>query len=526
MDEIQHLFNLIKFNSKLLTLFFVVPEFNKKNKMHFHCLVVIKNIIDYNSTLKNNFINFLKKNYSLDVKVNVLNRFIDVKRWLVYMLKDINRDNKFKSYLYFLSKDQDMFGRILDIYEYYDIYSIETKGFSYSGFLSNLSGCKIVNNQLDKSIVVDLILYYILFNGLFVYKNILYKRVENTLISYELVGDVKDILYNNFQENVIMYFINNFPLHFKNFNFHYIIKKFLKTNENLIESIMDLTTNKIKPDYSILEFNDGLYFINFDKFIPKYKLKNYDLKVSTLKYYDKTFKHLSLPKKWIEDLKISLNIDKSENEKNNDKFKQLCLYVANIFNRSVNLFAKKRVLYIYGESNTRKTTLIAKPILSFFGKENVGFLAKSKNFQFQDLVDKRVGILDEFKYEHYYIQEYLKLFSGENVVVDEKYSKIHKQIKDLPIIILSNNKIDEKNENLKNALLNRIYEVEFKNVINNKRNININENVDKILKEEEPSIVVYCNKVYFDENFKKTKIKHDFLINSLDLGTKKIVPDI
>jgi hypothetical protein len=179
------------------------------------------------------------------------------------------------------------------------------------------------------------------------------------------------------------------------------------------------------------------------------------------------------------------------------------------------------VLYIKGESNTRKSTLIAKPLIGFFGIENVGFINYSSNFKFQDLIGKKLGIFDEFKYEPKMIQEYLKLFSGEVTISDQKYSHNHKTIEDLPIIIISNNTIDEKNQTLKKAIDNRIFEIEFKkNLIENENlnKTNINEEIDKTLKKEEASIIVYCNEIFFKKKYKnkqRSKIKYEKVINDI-----------
>jgi len=74
-------------------------------------------------------------------------------------------------------------------------------------------------------------------------------------------------------------------------------------------------------------------------------------------------------------------------------------YLGAIISDNVDLLKKKRTLYIYGESNTKKTTLVAKPLINFFGEENVGFVSgEVNNFNFENFKNKKVGVFDEFKY--------------------------------------------------------------------------------------------------------------------------------
>lgn len=65
--------------------------------LHFHAIIAIKNFIDYNYTIKNNLINsLLDFSYfdfsftsNVDVKVQNLNYFKDIKNWVMYMHKNM-----------------------------------------------------------------------------------------------------------------------------------------------------------------------------------------------------------------------------------------------------------------------------------------------------------------------------------------------------------------------------------------------------------------------------------------------------
>ena len=59
--------------------------------------------------------------------------------------------------------------------------------------------------------------------------------------------------------------------------------------------------------------------------------------------------------------------------------------------------------------------------------------------------------------------------------------------------VISNNNIVEDNEEIKKALTERLHTIEFKN-----KHINTTENINTLLIKEEPEIIIFCNKIYFN----------------------------
>ena len=187
----------------------------------------------------------------------------------------------------------------------------------------------------------------------------------------------------------------------------------------------------------------------------------------------------------------------------------LCRYIANAFHKSNILLHKKKVLFIKGESNTRKTTLIVKPLRQFFGDENVGYLNTSSEFTFQNIIGKEVVLLDEFHYKNYkkkHKANLLKIFGGEPITLNMKFAEptIINDKKFIVIIILSNEDIEDENPEIQTALDNRICKLYFKSKIDPNK---INEEIDDLLKEEEPSIIYYCNKSFYNELARQMKLK-------------------
>ncbi len=74
-----------------VSFLFLISEKNENNILHFHILLGVKNFIDYNYTLKNNLLLWLKEfdfgGYmnDFDIKVDSLLYFKDVKNWSIYM---------------------------------------------------------------------------------------------------------------------------------------------------------------------------------------------------------------------------------------------------------------------------------------------------------------------------------------------------------------------------------------------------------------------------------------------------------
>ena len=136
---------------------------------------------------------------------------------------------------------------------------IETKGLSEE--VINLNGVKITNNVINQTVLTDLLHYYLILNEYYIYNGNIYSKIKESNISYKLEGSLKDILYDNFQYNVVNYYINNFAFYFKGFDFSYLLKNYFVKSKFIVESIKDISTQRINPDFGLIEFTDGIYSI-------------------------------------------------------------------------------------------------------------------------------------------------------------------------------------------------------------------------------------------------------------------------
>jgi hypothetical protein len=155
--------------------------------------------------------------------------------------------------------------------------------------LKNIFGIKITNNKIDQRTLINILQYYLILNEYFIYNENIYIKIKESKISYKLIGSLKNLLYDGFQENVVNYFIKNFEYYFKGFDFSFLMDNYFIKNKSIIESIKDISTQRIEPDFGLIEFIDGIYSIKYDRFFPNKKDYSFSNKICTIKYYNKCY---------------------------------------------------------------------------------------------------------------------------------------------------------------------------------------------------------------------------------------------
>lgn len=408
-----------------------------------------------------------------------------------------------------------------------DIYSINfqyphtDEGKLYCYFfnlnLKNISGIKIKDNTLNQRVLINLLQYFLILNEYYIYNDNIYEKIKYSNISYKLLGSIKNVLYENFQNNVIKFFSLNLSGYFDGFDFSYLMDNYFIKLKNIIENIKDISTQRIEPNFGLVEFNDGIYSIKYDRFFPNNSDYKFSNKISTIKYYNKSYNRVrqDKPKNWILGIKNALGI--KDDEINNKDFIRICLNIINPIHK--NIFNKQSTLFIYGKSNTGKTTLIGGIYIDYFGNENVGSYISGRNFKYQDLQGKIVGLIDEARYNSSMSSDLLKILGQEKIIVEKKYSKEHIVIDPIPVVILTNSSFNDKNDLIDVAIKNRLYMIEFINSIS-KYNLDDSKNYKGKLKDEESNIIIYCNKLFFklkSDNLKKigNKISNIKILNEL-----------
>ena len=515
--KIKELEKILK-NIELLSWYNLVSEKNQNKNYHLHILIAIKSLIGYNNVIENNIKYLLINNYEIDTKLNILWSFLDIKKSWRYLHKnneketeEINTEN-----VNILKSKESEISIFINIKNKINIKEIKKKKYDY------LKGVKLDEKNYNERQILFLWEYYLILNNCVIYKEKLYKKIENTMISYKELTEI-EYLYLNFNK-ILEFFRINFKHQFENFDELNFTTKFIKNKNEKIIRFKEFTKKEVKFNFHILEFKDGIYSILYNKFIRTNKFnKNNEenlenilinKNILTIKFYNYSYENIQEPKIWLNSIEKVLGLKKRENNITNkiinylkkDDVKWLLIYIAYTFHFWTNELKKQNTLYIWGPSNTGKTTLIINLFINYFGKENIGLISNNKNFEYQHLINKKIIIFDEFNIEKINIDNFKKLISKE-LILGEKKNKEPEIIKPTPLIISSNYNLNENFiiEENKQAIFNRLKIINFVEKFE-KNEIEIN--IDEKIKEEEGKIIVFCNQTYFNwiKNDKKTRM--------------------
>lgn len=511
--KIKKLENIIE-EIELLSWYNIVSEKNLNKNYHLHIILAIKSLIGFNNIIENNIKFYLINNYEIDSKVDILWNFIDIKKSWRYIFKDFEKKENDNLNIIKIKEDEedDKFKNLKNIIK---IRKINKNEFDF------LKGVKLDEKNYNERQLIFLWEYYLILNNIVIYKEKLYKKIENTMISYEEFNKI-EYMYENFSE-IFFFFKKNFKIQFENFDELNFVSKFVKNKNDKITRLVEFSGKNANFNFNILEFKDGIYSILHNKFIRTNKfnkkneinLENILIKkeIITIKFYNYSFENIQEPKMWLNSVEKVLGLKKRGNSLNDkiakflkeDDIKWLLIYIAYIFHYSTNELKKQNTLYIWGPSNTGKTTLIINLFIKFFKKENIGLISNNKNFEYQHLINKNLLIFDEFDINKINIDNFKKLISKE-LILGERKNKEPELINPTPMIISSNYNLESKlnlDEN-KEAILNRLKIINFSEKF---EDYEMEENINKELEKEEGKIIVYCNRVYFNwiKKGKKTR---------------------
>ena len=287
----------------LTTWIFTIVEENKEGYVHLHGVIAIKNIIDYNKNIKGNLLSMFKENWSFsDIVIKNLDNFKDIKGWVKYL----HQNNRwvFKPVFYITLNYFDVIEkRFLSAYkDNYNLKNTKKEVFNgkfrldnlffdiipFGGLHTNLDkkiydfiGIKLNKNEVVQELFLDLVINYTVLNNLFINKNSIYKKLKDPFISYELIGTIEHILFDNFQNIIVPFFVGKFPIHFNNFDFYFLIKNFKNKMKSDILKIKNIMDNNRKLDFNLMEFKD----IKYNRFKEKDKSeKLYKSLTSNTKY--------------------------------------------------------------------------------------------------------------------------------------------------------------------------------------------------------------------------------------------------
>lgn len=514
-DTINLFVENLKNSIELLSYIVIIAELNKNKCWHLHITIGIKSIIGFNPVIKENlYRKLLWLGYS-DVNVKNLNKDKDVYNWFVYSFKDVKPDKINWRFWALTAIDiEPLFRQIFKNLNELIKITHPLKLINWAPLPNSpydfMLGSKNIGEDAENA-CLNLWYYYMYLNDIRVHKKRLYKRIKNTYISYELFGEM-DVLDDKFTD-IMASFLEKFPLQFENSDITNLKRKGLVRLETRIAIDVVRFDLNIKLRYDLLEFRDGIYSIKLNKFLRSDRVERDSLEsqlkgLATIKYYDRHYKNLNFNTAWKQKLFETV-------QGNNEDIRDIAVRIANIFHRSEELVGKQKALYIWGESNTGKTSLIANPIITFFGKENIGYFTASQQFKFEGLLDKEVAIVDEFvigKNNRALLQEIKKLLSEEDLMINRKHKQAALADK-IPIIIISNYNLDHLEFTENEALRNRMKQIKFSRKVKNKK-----ASIKRLLDNEEAAMIIQCNRIYWDEFEKKTRKTPRQLVEIFGLG--------
>ena len=294
----NHIKNGLIIGYTTITFIFFTNEKNNDGNIRLRYLLGIRNFIDYSYCLERSLLGFFKSHFDPNylmygevVKVNCLPLFKDIKNLFVYMFEVVSTKKLYSKMYVTASFYKGLFQNLYNIICFYlgwgcEVVEINNK--KENGFLNTISGVRLRNNVVDQTTLINLLQYFLVLKNFYIHGGNIYEKITDTLISYRLVGTIKNILYDGFKENVVDYFSVKFYNYFYCFDFNYLLASYLIDSIKIIGSIGDISTNKIDLDPHIMEFTDGVYLVEYNILILICNVGTLNNKTTT-RYYDKPY---------------------------------------------------------------------------------------------------------------------------------------------------------------------------------------------------------------------------------------------
>ena len=280
---------------------------------------------------------------------------------------------------------------------------------------------------------------YLNVNDMFFYKGNLYIKNQNTKYTYIYLGDYFYLIRN--ANKIISNLIENFPQTLGITDTFGDLFDNLKYVESIIKNNVDDSLVSKKINFNVIEFNDGIYIMEYDKFFSTKEvntlLKNNN-QIRCTRYYNQNYlttlkqtRNL-LPKIWLKYL-----------GKNVDDTTEFCTKFGKYFfqENDVNIARdrKKNSMFIRGKSSTGKTMLLTNALINRWGMEHISMMTDNSNFTFENIQkNKNLIIQDEFEYQKKHRSGILKMLDNQPMAVNIKYQKSSIQTHNAPIILLGN----------------------------------------------------------------------------------------
>lgn len=478
-------------------------ELGDRNILHLHAVLAFR--------FHFNCVPFIRKRLEAlfcfleltDYKLSSLNKFKDVVKQLRYFSKDFNKERNFGYHFFsvysnfFKETHEIIISKLID--EEIEYFEGKTLFDLFEDFYGKFSDLLPITGRLKSKEAFEVVFYlgfYLQKQNFLIYKNNIYKKIENSELSYKLVLPFEEFVKNN-----AIFILSNIKKEV--FDFIKIAELygiFIENPKKVIDQLLLMLSNNVKElNFNLLEFKDGIYVASSDVFLTREKYKSFfplEKKYFTIRHFDVTFDHVAYRNTfflWKKKLKINLS---------EEEFIKFCIQFRNVLFPFIES-TKKNIIFLLGETNSGKSRLVLDLAIESYGQQNVGSLSTDSKFLVENLLYKELALIDEPELSKSSLGIIKKMGSGEMLTINAKYEKAVYEQLTTRIIVASN--INKTSNLLLNndAIMSRVFLVLF-----NKQCLLTNEEHKEVLNEL-PRILVYCNKLFFKE--KKDFIKNDLL---------------
>jgi hypothetical protein len=464
---------------ELIDFSFNMISKDQNNNFYIHSIIGIRafhNVIENLNLhiLKVLHLNFF--NFKEDISIEYLDTFLKIKCNFIKISKNCIKTIQFKKqYFFTFSKiNETIHKQFINFFNDEDYY----KNLEYShinGKYASIQGFNFYKNVTKYNLPLYYLNMYLKLNKMVFCHRLLYKASEESEYKYNYVGN-SNYLLNNLNEVLL-----DLKKRFKIFESFYFLKKLLKNVKELkkvLKKNSSLLLNK-QINFNILEFVDGLYFLETDYFLTKKDLSNPDfmkikLNLSCFRQYQVKYKKLNLKNYkekslWLKTLYKTL--------KNEEEVKDCCIRFGEYFS-------------LLDESFLTKKEVIQSDKVT------------SLDIKIKEQKEKKVDLLNEylFKKEHKIFYEIFMLLLHDDFILPSKKTKkkikdltekdIDQDLKESDLTSLFFGKIPKKESDKECLLKKRLH------LYNKLVEVNLLEKDLEFLKKEELSFILYCTKLF------------------------------
>lgn len=495
---------------------------------HFHCIFAINPIIPDNGyksyiNINKNLREVWNENTNIDIKINYLKSWKDVYKSMNYVIKILdlqkhslffytkqanilNLAKPFSDFLYFVNTHEQNIQADFDEYKNLDVSkNFKFRKVEYIDLNLDLNFNNFINTRiLDETVIIKILHIYMQLENLYLYNNNFYQKIKQSKSSFKFFKSLSSLL-DNF--NLIGNRILQEPyirFHLEYSNFLGIVIKYIETAKDKILKNPELILPSINLSTNVCEFKDGFYLMEFNYFL-RFSRENHkeiinslilNNKLNTTKYYNLSFLNITLPDLWISSIKHTIG-------DNEDEFNNFCKAFGMLMHTKNFNEMKNDNVYIEGDSNTGKTSLVAEVLLHIYGEENVGLMSSTNdNFHLENVISKMILVCDEFVYKKKNRSDLLRLINRKPLLINRKFQKAIPLRNIARSLFLANK--DTNPDFWKDlAIKSRLQFFHFRN-----ESAIRNETFIEDIKSEIPKILVFCNRIYINSIFdKKSRLK-------------------